>query len=57
MTQARLDLLALNQNYSLSVGLESRVQFLADQYHKISKDLDGLKHTTSQELEFLRLVL
>nr|XP_019962087.1 PREDICTED: pentraxin-4 isoform X1 [Paralichthys olivaceus] len=54
LTQARLDMLALNQNRNSSWGLESRVQALNDQYHHMSQDLKHLNHNTTQEIEGLR---
>ncbi|KAM3863920.1 pentraxin-4 [Diretmus argenteus] len=54
LTQARLDMLALNQNRNSSRDLERQVQTLTDQYHQISQDLDHLKQTTTQEIDDLR---
>ncbi|KAM7372251.1 hypothetical protein PAMP_009431 [Pampus punctatissimus] len=54
LTQARLDMLALNQNRNSSSGLESRVQALNDHYHHLSQDLEHLKQSTTQEIEGLR---
>ncbi|XP_071370418.1 uncharacterized protein ptx4, partial [Centroberyx affinis] len=54
LTQARLDMLALNQNRNSSGGLESRVQVLADQYQRISQDMERLEQSTTQEMEALR---
>ncbi|XP_022612655.1 pentraxin-4 [Seriola dumerili] len=54
LTQARLDMLALNQNRNSSPGLESRVQDLNDHYHHMSQDLEHLKQSTTQEIEGLR---
>lgn len=55
LTQARLDMLALNQNRNSSRALESHVQALTDQYHHFSEDLDHLKDSMTQEMEGLRL--
>ncbi|XP_044187724.1 pentraxin-4 [Thunnus albacares] len=54
LTQARLDMLAMNQNRNSSIGLESRVQALNDHYHHLSRDLEHLKQSTTQEIEGLR---
>lgn len=54
LTQARLDMLALNQNRNASLGLEGHVQELNDHYHLISHNLDHLKQSTTQEVEGLR---
>ncbi|XP_040918564.1 pentraxin-4 [Toxotes jaculatrix] len=54
LTQARLDMLALNQNRNSSKGLENRVQALNDYYHHMSQDLEHLKQSTTQEIEGLR---
>ncbi|XP_075995146.1 uncharacterized protein ptx4 [Genypterus blacodes] len=54
LTQARLDMLALNQNRNWSQALEGRVQALTDQYHRFSEDLDHLKVSMTQETEGLR---
>ncbi|XP_051243109.1 pentraxin-4 [Dicentrarchus labrax] len=54
LTQARLDMLALNQNRNSSGGLGSRVQALSDHWHHMSEDLEHLKQSTTQEIEGLR---
>ncbi|XP_042361527.1 pentraxin-4 [Plectropomus leopardus] len=54
LTQARLDMLAQNQNRNFSGGLESRVQALNDHWHDMSQDLEQLKQSTTQEIEGLR---
>ncbi|XP_059203825.1 pentraxin-4 isoform X1 [Centropristis striata] len=54
LTQARLNMLALNQNRNSSGGLESRVQALSDQWQQMSQDLHHLKQSTTQEIEGLR---
>ncbi|GLD70182.1 pentraxin-4 isoform X1 [Lates japonicus] len=54
LTQARLDMLALNQNRNSSQGLESRLQALNDHYHHMSQDLEHLKQSITQEIEGLR---
>uniref|UniRef100_A0AAQ5YXF0 Pentraxin 4, long n=2 Tax=Amphiprion ocellaris TaxID=80972 RepID=A0AAQ5YXF0_AMPOC len=54
LTQARLDLLVLNQNRNSSQGLESRIKALNEHYHHVSQDLEHLKHGTAQEVESLR---
>uniref|UniRef100_A0A8P4GDB4 Pentraxin 4, long n=1 Tax=Dicentrarchus labrax TaxID=13489 RepID=A0A8P4GDB4_DICLA len=51
--QARLDMLALNQNRNSSGGLGSRVQALSDHWHHMSEDLEHLKQSTTQEIEGL----
>ncbi|XP_045897491.1 pentraxin-4 [Micropterus dolomieu] len=53
-TQARLNMLALNQNRNASRWLESRVQVLSDHLHHMSQDLDHLKQSTTQEIKGLR---
>uniref|UniRef100_UPI0037E82F7F pentraxin-4 n=1 Tax=Semicossyphus pulcher TaxID=241346 RepID=UPI0037E82F7F len=54
LTQARLDMLALNQNRNSSGGLESRVQALSDRWQQTSQDLKDLKQNTGQEIGGLR---
>ncbi|XP_054463220.1 pentraxin-4 [Anoplopoma fimbria] len=54
LTQARLDMLAQNQNRNTSGGLESRVQALSDRWHSVSQDLEHFKLSTTQEIEGLR---
>ncbi|XP_037648244.1 pentraxin-4 [Sebastes umbrosus] len=54
LTQARLDMLALNQNRNFSAGLESRVQVLSDHWRHMSQDLEHLKQSSAQEIEGLR---
>ncbi|XP_071319106.1 pentraxin-4 [Trachinotus anak] len=54
LTQARLDMLALNQNRNSSRGLESRVQDLNDHYHHMSQNLEHLQQSTTQEIEGVR---
>ncbi|KAK9534669.1 hypothetical protein VZT92_007099 [Zoarces viviparus] len=54
LTQARLDMLALNQNRNSSGGLERRVQALTDNWHGVSQDLQHFKLSTTQEIEGLR---
>ncbi|KAM3598290.1 uncharacterized protein V6R79_016187 [Siganus canaliculatus] len=54
LTQARLDMLALNQNRNSSEELWSRVQALSNNWNQISQDLDLLKQSTAQEIEGLR---
>ncbi|XP_034395205.1 pentraxin-4 [Cyclopterus lumpus] len=54
LTQARLDMLALNQNRNSSWGLESRVQALSDNWQRVSQDLEHFKQSTAQEIEGLR---
>ncbi|XP_031718044.1 pentraxin-4 [Anarrhichthys ocellatus] len=54
LTQARLDMLALNQNRNSSGGLERRVQALSDNWHSVSQDLQHFKLSTTQEIEGLR---
>lgn len=55
LTQARLDMLALNQNRNSSGELGSRVQALSDNLHHMSQELDHLRQSTTQETEGLRL--
>lgn len=55
LTQARLDMLAQNQNRNFSGGLESRVQALSDHWRHMTQDLEQLKQSTTQEIEGLRL--
>ncbi|XP_008286946.1 pentraxin-4 [Stegastes partitus] len=54
LTQARLDLLVLNQSRNSTQGLESRIKALNEHYHRVSQDLEHLKHGTTQEVEGLR---
>ncbi|XP_029365195.1 pentraxin-4 isoform X2 [Echeneis naucrates] len=54
LTQARLDMLALNQNRNSSQELKSHVQNLNEYYHHMSQDLEHLKQSTTQEVEGLR---
>ncbi|XP_049416092.1 pentraxin-4 isoform X2 [Epinephelus fuscoguttatus] len=54
LTQARLDMLAQNQNRNFSGGLESRVQALSDHWRHMTQDLEQLKQSTTQEIEGLR---
>ncbi|XP_068435387.1 pentraxin-4 [Clinocottus analis] len=54
LTQARLDMLALNQNRNSSGGLERRVQALSDDWHRVAQDLEHFKLSTTQEIEGLR---
>lgn len=57
LTQARLDMLALNQNRNSSGVLATRVQALSEQWHDMSQDLEHLKQSTTQEIDSLRLEL
>lgn len=57
LTQARLDMLALNQNRNTSWQLESHIHTLNDHYHHMSQDLEHLRQSTTQEIESLRLEL
>ncbi|XP_076609448.1 uncharacterized protein ptx4 [Chaetodon auriga] len=54
LTQARLDMLALNQNRNSTGELGSRVQALSDHWHHMSQDLEQFKHSMTQEIESLR---
>ncbi|KAM6965948.1 uncharacterized protein ptx4 [Tautogolabrus adspersus] len=55
LTQARLDMLALNQDRrNSSWGLESRVQALNDRLLQTSQDLKDLKQSSRQEIGGLR---
>ncbi|KAK2833642.1 hypothetical protein Q5P01_017531 [Channa striata] len=54
LTEARLNMLALNQNRNSTWGLESRVQALNDRYHHMSQDLEHLRQSTAQEIQGLR---
>ncbi|CAJ1076444.1 pentraxin-4 [Xyrichtys novacula] len=55
LTQARLDMLALNQNRrNSSGGLESRVQALNDHWQQTSQDLKDLQQSTKHEIGGLR---
>ncbi|XP_029292904.1 transcription factor SPT20 homolog [Cottoperca gobio] len=54
LTQARLDMLAQNQNRNSSGGLDNRVQALSDNWHRMSQDLQHLKQSTTQEIQGLR---
>ncbi|KAF1379269.1 hypothetical protein PFLUV_G00174330 [Perca fluviatilis] len=54
LTQARLNMLAQNQNRNSSGGLESRVQALSDHWQHMSQDLEHLKQSTTQEIGGLR---
>ncbi|XP_034566409.1 pentraxin-4 [Notolabrus celidotus] len=55
LTQARLHMLALNQNRrNSSGGLESRVQALNERWQQTSQDLKDLQESTKQEIGGLR---
>ncbi|KAF3846677.1 hypothetical protein F7725_003755, partial [Dissostichus mawsoni] len=54
LTQARLNMLAQNQNRNSSGGLESRVKALSENWQCLSEDLDQLKRSSTQEIEGLR---
>ncbi|XP_070837854.1 pentraxin-4 [Chaetodon trifascialis] len=54
LTQARLDMLALNQNRNSTGELETRIQALSDHWHHMSQDLEHFKHSMTQEIESLR---
>ncbi|XP_033998156.1 pentraxin-4 [Trematomus bernacchii] len=54
LTQARLNMLAQNQNRNSSGGLESRVKALSENWQRLSEDLDQLKRSSTQEIEGLR---
>ncbi|KAG8007138.1 Pentraxin-4 [Nibea albiflora] len=54
LTQARLDMLALNQNRNSSGVLATRIQALSEQWHHMSQDLEHLKQSTTQEIDSLR---
>ena len=57
LTQARLDMLALNQNRNSSVELGSRIEALRDHWRRMSQDLEHFKQSTTEEIEGLRLEL
>ncbi|KAM9843994.1 uncharacterized protein ptx4 [Aulostomus maculatus] len=54
LTQARLDMMVMNQNRNSTRGLESHVQALNNHYYHMSKDLEHLKQSTTQEIEGFR---
>ncbi|KAM9346017.1 uncharacterized protein ptx4 [Symphorus nematophorus] len=54
LTQARLNMLALNQNRNSSGELGSRVEALSDHCRRMSQDLEHFKQSTRQEIEGLR---
>ncbi|KAK1877075.1 Pentraxin-4 [Dissostichus eleginoides] len=54
LTQARLNMLAQNQNRNSSGVLESRVKALSENWQRLSEDLDQLKRSSTQEIEGLR---
>ncbi|XP_029946280.1 pentraxin-4 [Salarias fasciatus] len=52
--QARLDMLALNQDKTSSQGQKSRVQSLNNHSHHMSRDLEQLKQSTALDIDTLR---